>query len=499
MSNILIASKNITGSIFFGVVISLLLSACGGGDSSSPAPAGSTDLTLTLPLKNYSIDADSIKIDSGSGVVHASIGPFGAHFGPLTGHAWGDAKGNIAGYFARSDSELTFFNDANSNGLCEPRDGDVCGLSGGMNGSSLLAGQPTYVAPVAATVTWVSQDRPPGSDPIYLNGQPHWRIEVQLNSRYTLGMGHLGSIATQLHDKILVATGIDTDTYTAGDGVNLLNGVSIDVAQGDELAHPQLVASEVTDHSGFYAGGGVTFNYPWSQIEFFLIDHSVNTNVCYYDLLSAAEKASLSNAMITEMQSTTSPRYGTFQQQNRWKWAAEAVLCPAYSPGKETDFSSIHTHLGGWVERASPGVIRDELFSIVPVQTTSAMYDATIYQPGVTHLVVREDLKSPNKFNWLMPDGSRPADIYYPAGEVLEETSNSLLIMWRDFSASYTSTHTSSVVYQRAAFQLDSEGLKVKWGNFGASPAGATQPMLASDACNDMDVICYYHRQDLQK
>jgi hypothetical protein len=497
MCHILIDSKNTIGSIFLAVVISLLLSACGGSDSSSPPPAGSTDLTLTLPLKNYSIDADSLKIDSGSGVVHASIGPFGAHFGPLTGHTWGDAKGNIIGYFARSLADLTPLPDSNANGLCDPA--EFCGFDGGTNGASLLAMQPTYIAPVAGKVTWVSQDRPPGSDMIYLNGQPHWHVEVDFNSRYRLSMGHLGSIAPALHDKVLAATGIDTDTYTAGDGVNLLNGIGIDVAQGEELAHPQLVASELAGQPGFYKGGGASLLYPWSQIEFTLIDSTVNTNACYYDLLSAAEKTSLSNAMIIEMQSTTSPRYDAFQQLSLWKWGAEAILCSAYSPGPDSDFSDIHTHLGGWVERASPGVTRDELFSIVPIQTTSVMYDASNYQPGVTHLVVREILNTPNNFNWSMPDVSAPADIYYPAGEVLEETANSLLIMWRDFSATYTSTHTPPVVYQRVAFQLNSEGLKVKWGNFGASPAGAMQPVLGSDACNDTDVICYYHRQDIQK
>lgn len=489
--NLLKTCKNISGKLFFGVVIGLLLTACGGGgDSGNPAPAGSTDLTLTLPFKNYSIDADSLVIDSGSGIVHASIGPFGAHFEPLTGHTWGDAKGNIIGYMARSDSELTPLPDSNGNGLCDPA--ESCALDGGAGGVNLLAMQPTYVAPVAGTVTWVSQDRPRNSDPLYLNGQPHWNIRMQLNDRYQFGMGHLGSIAPALHDKILAATGIDTDIYNAGNGVNLLNGISINVAQGEELAHPQLVASETSPGSGFYKGGGASAKYPWSQIEFVLIDNTVNTNVCYYDLLSAIEKASLTNAMITEMQSTTLPRYDAFQQSSRWKWAAEAVLCPAYSPGSETDFSTIHTHLGGWVERANPGILRDELFSIVPIQTTSAMYNANNYQPGVTHLVMRERLGV--VFDWLMPDMTTPNDIYYPAGEVLEETTNSLLIMWRDFSNIYTSP-----VFQRAAFVLDSNGLKVKWGNFGAIQDDAVQPVLGLDTCNDTDVICYYHRQDIQK
>lgn len=472
------------------LAISIGLTACGGGGSNDITPV-STDLTLTLPFKNYSIDADSVAIDSGSGIVHASIGPFGAHFGPLTGHLWGDAKGNFLGYMARSDAELTVLTDVNSNGICDP--GDVCGFDGGVNGANIIAMQPTYVAPVDATVTWVSQDIAPGVDAIYLNGEPHWRVILQLNSRYQLVIGHLGAIATELHDKILAATGIDTNTYTAGDGVNLVDGVTISVSQGEALAHPQLVASEIVGHAGYYLGGGSSAKYPWAQMEFFLIDNNESSNVCIYDRLSTTEQTSLNNAMITDMQSPASPRYGGTEQSNIWKWGAEAVLCNAYSPGSDTDFSDIYTHLGGWVERASPGVTRDELFSIIKIQTGSAMYDAANYTyPEVAHLVSRSRLSLTPAFDWTMPDASTPTDIYYPTGEVLEETADSLLIKWRDFSSTYTAP-----IYQRVAFALDAEGLKVKWGNFGASSAAAIQPVLGSDACNDTDVICYDHKQDL--
>jgi hypothetical protein len=469
----------------YAVVIgfmSLWLSACGDGGGSS----ASTDLTIGLPFKNYSIDGDSIKLDSGSGIVHASIGPFGAHFDPLTGHLWGDAKGNLVGYMARTDAELTIFSDVNGNGVCDPS--DVCGFDGGVGGATMLAMQPTYIAPADATVSWVSQDIAPGVDAIYLNSQPHWHVELQLNSRYMMTMGHLGSIAAPLHDKILAATGIDTDTYSAGDGVNLVNGVNISVLQGEALAHPQLVASELAGHPGFYAGGGTTAKYPWSQMEFMLIDHSVNTNACVYDLLSAAENTSLATAMIADMQSPSSARYGGTQQANIWKWGAEAVLCPVYSPGPSTDFSNIHTHLGGWVERATAGLVRDELFAIVEIQTGSAMYSASNYDSAaVTHLVSRQK----PTFAWTMPGSATPlTDVYYPVGEVLEETADTLLIKWRDFSASYPSPF-----YQRVAFQLDSNGLKVKWGDFAATAAATIQPVLSGDVCNDTNVICYDHDQ----
>ena len=495
-SQIKYSLKCLPGRSFFYDAIILTtffsLAACSSSDS-SPGGGASTDLTLTLPFKNYTIDSDSVKIDSGSGIVHASIGPFGAHFDPLTGHLWGDAKGNFLGYMARSDAEMTIFNDANSNGICER--GDVCGFDGGLNGANMIAMQPTYVAPVAAVVSWVSQDIAPGGvDTIYLDAQPHWHVTLQLNSRYQLSIGHLGSISTELHDKILTATGVDTDTYTAGGGVNLVAGTSISVAQGEALAHPQLVAREVAEHPGYYLGGGTSDHFPWAQMEFFIIDNNENSNVCIYDLLSTTEQTDLANAMIADMQSISSPRYGgPDKQTNIWKWGAEAVLCNAYAPGPDTDFSDIHTHLGGWVERTNPSVVRDELFSIIKIQTGSAMYNASNYAAGVAHLVSRQRLSLTPNFDWTMPaTSSMPADIFYPSGEVLEETANTLLIKWRNFSATYTSP-----IYQRAAFALDADGLKIKWGNFGASSGDAIQPVLGSEACNDSDVICYDHRQDL--
>lgn len=74
-----------------------------------------------------------------------------------------------------------------------------------------------------------------------------------------------------------------------------------------------------------------------------------------------------------------------------------------------------------------------------------------------------------------------------PVGEVLEETTTVLLIKWRDID-------WSGPVYQRASFLLDSNGLKVKWGDFAVDIIGTIAPYLSSsENCNDSDVICYDH------
>lgn len=87
---------------------------------------------------------------------------------------------------------------------------------------------------------------------------------------------------------------------------------------------------------------------------------------------------------------------------------------------------------------------------------------------------------------WTMPDASVVTPLL-PAGEVISETADSLLVKWREI-------WTGGAAYQRAAFRLDSQGLKVKWGDFSATAGGAVPPPLgAAEACNDANVICYDH------
>jgi hypothetical protein len=90
----------------------------------------------------------------------------------------------------------------------------------------------------------------------------------------------------------------------------------------------------------------------------------------------------------------------------------------------------------------------------------------------------------------MMPD----SDVVTPfiaVGEVIEEGVNSLLIKWRDIG-------WIAPVYQRAAFLLDNQGLKIKWGIFAAAAVDATLPILGSgEACNDSDILCYDHQPRL--
>jgi hypothetical protein len=87
----------------------------------------------------------------------------------------------------------------------------------------------------------------------------------------------------------------------------------------------------------------------------------------------------------------------------------------------------------------------------------------------------------------VVPDGTT-AFVFLAVGEVLERTTDAMLIKWRDLNL------TNPVVYQRLAYRLDLDGLTVKWGGFASSPGGAAPPtLLPGDPCDDATVICYDH------
>jgi hypothetical protein len=279
---------------------------------------------------------------------------------------------------------------------------------------------------------------------------------------------------------------MDTDTFAGPPGTELLGPVTLPVAAGAALCYPQVFATPVPLFPGYYGGGG-SYDRPWAQMEFFVSAPigPTSTDVCVFAHLPAALRAALQGVVDADMANPASQRF-RLTAVNRWEWAAEGLLCLAYSdqPG---DFSSIHAKLGGWFERTAPGTTADELFAVAPIAKTAASYDPALYSsPTVDHLVTRR--KVSGAFSWAVP-GLGVVMPFYPSGEVLAETANTLLIRWR-------LDGVPSDVFQRAAFLLDASGLKVKWGNYATTQAGALLPtLLPGDACNDADVICYAHQR----
>jgi hypothetical protein len=462
------------------ISLSVWLTACGGGGGSSDDDIDI--LPLQLPFE-YTIGARTLEVPTNGGTVHISVGPFGAHFQPLSGDPIGDAKSNLIGWFARDSTELLEVpsSGGNGNGNCDS--GEICAFWGGLGGDQIRAHIPTYIAPVAGKLTHLRLNS--GPDPTYFDTPVQWEIIMALSSRFSLRIGHIGGIAPTLRDKILAATGIDTDSYTGPTG-NLFTGKEISIAAGEALAFPQVFAREL--QPGYYIGGGSMIS-PWAQMEYDVVDHQESDQVCVYDLLTPTQKAAIQDMMVADMANPDSQRYSAFSA-SRWVWSAEGLLCPSYS-SQPNNFSSIHTRFGGWTERPEVGTTINEQFSIVKIEKTSAIYDVTNYDSAaVDHLALRAVGPGFPGFSWTMPN----SDVVTPfiaIGEVIEEGPNSLLIKWRDIG-------WIAPVYQRAAFLLDSRGLKIKWGIFAAASIDAMLPTLGSgEACNDSDILCYDHQPRL--
>ena len=443
---------------------------------------------LDLPF-DYSIPPGSSRLEaptSDGNPVYVSIGPYGAHFQPLTGDPSGEAKANFVGFLVSGDEEMEEL-VGNGNGHRDP--GEVWGypIGGDPTGDRVRDRRPVYRPPLDATVVGVIYDHGPTG--AYFDDEPAWRIELHLRGSLAMALGHVGRIAPTLRSLVLAETGIDPDTFAGPDGTDLLAGQApIPVAAGTDLALPEILASPVPGFPGYYAGGGSFLDHPWAQMEFqvpFHLADGSGGDFCIYRFLAADRRAELQATMDLDMLDPASLRYGDTPWSERWQWTAQGSLCQSESP-LPVDFSSLDTRLGGWYERPEAGTTADELFSWVPIDRTSAVYVPASYDsPAVDHLVIR--FPWPGPYSWPMPDGST-AIVFEAVGEALEWDGSSILVKWRELNP------TNPEVYQRVAYRLDASGLQAKWGNFAATPGGAIQPtLLPGDPCNDADSLCYDH------
>jgi hypothetical protein len=229
---------------------------------------------------------------------------------------------------------------------------------------------------------------------------------------------------------------------------------------------------------------GTFGNIPRVQIEFktfgpvdrFLAD------VCMFEHLPAGYAPAMQARLDGDLADGVSQRFAERAAQ-RWRWSAEATLCPRYS-AEPTDFRSIDTRLGGWFERPTPGVTPDEIFSIVPISTASASYDPALYSPGVTQLVLRQLRTGSGSVPFVVDGVTYRVD--YPAGEVLARDPSQLIVKWRD-------PQLPSDVYQRVGYALDASGLTLRFGALSPLRAVAEAAPLPAGSCNGNDVVCYDH------
>ncbi|MGE0641010.1 MAG: hypothetical protein AB7P46_12135, partial [Thermoanaerobaculia bacterium] len=417
--------------------------------------------------------------------VYVSLGPYGAHFGPLTGDPSGEAKANFIGFLVAGDAEMEEL-EGDFDGVREP--GELWGypIGGDLTGNRVRNRRPVYRLPVDAILESLSYEGGPNA--VYFDTEPQWRLEMKIFDEMGLTLGHVGRIAGELRDQVLAATGIDPWTFAGPVGTDLLAGSGpLPIAAGAELALPQILADPVPGHPGYWGSSGF-LEYPWTQIEFQLpyhLEDGLGGDFCIYRFLPPARRAELQATMDLDMLDPQSQRYRDSPFFERWHWTAQGGLCQAESP-LPRDFSSLDTRFGGWYERPEAGTSVDELFSFIPIDRAHAAYDPANYEsPDVDHLAIR--FLWPGPYDWILPD-TTVTTVSEAIGEVLAWDGAALLVKWRNLNA------TNPAVYQRAAYLLDAAGLKVRWGNLASSAGGATLPaLLPGDPCDDSATLCYDH------
>jgi hypothetical protein len=440
---------------------------------------------LDLPFE-YTIGGHTLEVPAGSRVVHVSVGPYGGHFSPITGHGYGDAKANLVGFLTASDGDLTEL-AGDGDGVREP--GETWGYNGGAGGAAIRDNRPVYTMPLDGELRQLRYDAPPSST--YFDSEPHWRLEIAFTNSLSIAIGHVGAITPGLRSRVLAATGIDPARYGGPVG-DVLSGHVISLVRGDALAYPQIMAGPVPGYPGYFVGGGTFPERPWAQMEFFVGAPVGNDSapVCPFAVMAGRTADAIQRMMDADMADPRSQRYGGVRRINLWQWGAEGRACMAYSP-LPLDFSALYTNLGGWFELDGPSTTSDEMVGFAPIARDAAIYNPGRYHsPAVYMLVVRERASGP--FVWQMPDGAL-VTTWGTTGEVLDRSGGVLLVKFRELPWHDGSTALVPV-YQRSSYVLDAKGLKVRWGAFARDAASAAAPALApSTPCNDADVICYDH------
>jgi hypothetical protein len=448
-----------------------------GTPSDSAFDSGGRPL-LDLPF-SYSVTASGVVIHTDGGDVYASMGPWGSHFLPNAGHMFGDAKSNIAAFFTPDLSSLTDVDGSSCNV------GDSCDLPL----QAFAAKIPMYVAPLAGTLDAVEQDATPKA-PIYYPNNLKYSLRMRAGG-YDFLIGHLGSIAPGLRDKILTVTcarGACEDIATWNEfGSGSAKALAIPVAAGEALGRPN-VAAIPSSRPGYYRGEGL-FWIPWIQMEFFV--SIAGETICYFDLMDPAIKDALQKTIDGDMASRDSVRYGpSWFQAARWQWAAEGRACNAHSVFP-MDYSSLRTNLGGWWKLPPPGGTAEEVLAFVPIAKDTPSYDENLYSTkSVDSLILRT--RPPGGmllYDFTLPDGGI-LSVERLNGEVVEQTATALLVRWRDVRRD----QLSADLFQRAAFALGTSGLMMRWGDAALTIDEASVPVLdAGDTCSLPGIDCYDH------
>jgi hypothetical protein len=307
------------------------------------------------------------------------------------------------------------------------------------------------------------------------------KIEIKLD--------HVGKLSPVIHDLIAEELGIDTDIYAGPVGNILPNDKVIQVALGIELAFPQIIASAVPGHPGYYNGAGSTHpDRPHVQMEFFVSAPTVNGNndICAFKLLSTNLQNTFQDILTTDLKNADSQRYGAWQE-TKWQWGAESSICLSCST-YSNDLNGLYKDLGGWFDRGDNSTIKDELIAFVPVEQNTASYDSTLYVHDVqTEWLILRRRNDSQTWDWEMDDASI-VSTDYPAGEIITVEDDALLVLWRDLGQA-----TGIDSYQWVRYDVTNNLVTLKFGLFNSDINNVLKPDfdIDVDLANDDDVVTF--------
>lgn len=444
-------------------------------------------IKLGFPFRDYDYADDHLVIHTPGGDVYMSLGPWGAHVGPHTGHLEGNAKADWFGQYAWTLDQLTELENDSGGipGVCE--DGDLCGI----RESELLDRAVTYAAPDDDfEITGVTLERVDPSGNYYPHGE-HWRVEGRL-ANFRFSFLHLRGIAADVRDAMVAAGYTDPDGVHSASG-NLITGDPVVLAEDDGIAHPQIAADAAAGHPGWYTGKWGTPETPFQQMEIFTSNRATDREESFYTWLPGPTQDRLQAMLNTAASSPLTFRY----DQNflsDWLWRSEMRL--SNQSWTERDrYDSIHAALGGWWESTGDpdcdpeaSIRCDRLFSIWPVSRDVEPYRPELYEheERTGYLVALREVAG----------GGR--DVRY--GEVVDpllpeepaDAADTIVIRWRQGAG-----FDSDGRYQAIAYRADPDArkLRIAWGPFAPTAADALAPPVPTDAaiCDGVTLTCHDH------
>lgn len=455
----------------------LAVVGCGAKEPESPFDACSnTNDVLNLPF-SYNPKSDHMLTPSydvsDDHDIYVHIAPFGAHFTPMTGHAYGNSKIDFVGFFSDGSG--------------------ITDLPGGERGfeadaSELYARRPMYYAPDDTTITSISYVA--STSGLYLGDEPIWKMTLNFGN-IEIKLDHVGKLSPDLHAYIVDRLGIDTDTYAGPTGNIFPVGYAIQALKDEPLAFPQIIASAVPGHPGYYNGAGSTHpDRPHVQMEFFVSAPTVNGNndICAFKLLSTNLQNTFQDMLNNDLRNPESQRYGAWQK-TMWQWRAESSICLSCST-YSNDLNGLYKDLGGWFERGDNGSTANELIAFVPIAKDSgSSYKSDLYDlSGPEWLILRRRNDS-QTWNWAMDD-TTIISTDYPAGEIIIDDSenDALLVLWRDLGQA-----TDVDSYQWIRYDVTGNVVTLKFGLFSSDVDNVMMPNfdIDVDLANDDDVITF--------